>query len=319
MAPGPGSVRLSHRLEFLGFRVGVALLRALPERWALALGGTLGWIVGTVLRIRRVVTDANLARAFPDRNRAWRDRVARASYANLGREGVASFLFGGETAERVRWRTPDPAGEAEFLAVVARGRGAILVTGHLGNWEMAGAATAARGVPVDAVVVRQANRLFDEALTQNRANLGIRIVRKSEAPRELLRSLRAGRVAGLLADQDARGAGLFVDFLGTPASTPRGPALFAIRADVPLFLGTCVPLSGQPGRYRCEVQEIQSERTGDLDQDVLRLTAAHVAALAERVRGSPEHYFWQHRRWRTTPPRGAGEGARREPESTAEV
>jgi KDO2-lipid IV(A) lauroyltransferase len=305
MARSGPRVPLAHRLEYVGFRVAIGLLRLLPERWALGVGAALGWLAGTVFRIRRRVTDANLARAFPDRDPAWRARVARASYASLGREGIATFLFGGESAERVRWRTPDPEGAAALFDAVARGRGAILVTGHLGNWEMAGAAAAARGAPLDAVVVRQANRLFDDALTRNRANLGIRVIRKSEAPRELLRSLRAGRVPGLLADQDARRAGVFVDFLGVPASTPRGPALFAIKADVPLFLGTCVPLPGQPGRYRCEVQEIRVERTGDLDEDVVRLTAAHVAALAARVRRCPEHYFWQHRRWRTRPPREA--------------
>jgi KDO2-lipid IV(A) lauroyltransferase len=319
MARSGPRVPLAHRLEYVGFRVAIGLLRLLPERWALGVGAALGWLAGTVLRIRRSVTDANLARAFPDRDRAWRDRVARASYASIGREGVATFLFGGESAERVRWRTPDPEGAAALFDAAARGRGAILVTGHLGNWELAGAAAAARGAPLDAVVVRQANRLFDEALTRNRANLGIRIIRKSEAPRELLRSLRAGRVPGLLADQDARRAGVFVDFLGVPASTPRGPALFAIKAEVPLFLGTCVPLPGQPGRYRCEVEEIRAERTGDLDEDVVRLTAAHVAALAARVRRFPEHYFWQHRRWRTAPPTGASAGTRKEPETSTGV
>ena len=60
----------------------------------------------------------------------------------------------------------------------------------------------------------------------------------------------------------------------------------------------CVTLDGQPGRYRCEVEEIVCERTGNLEEDVRRLTAAHAAALAARVRRHPDHYFWQHRRWR---------------------
>jgi Kdo2-lipid IVA lauroyltransferase/acyltransferase len=292
-----------HRVEFLAFRVGLAVLRALPERWALAFGAGLGWVAGTVLRIRRDVTDANLARAFPERDQAWRDGVARASYASIGREGVATFLFGGEPAERVIWRTPDPPGEREFMAAALSGRGMVAVTGHLGNWEMAGAGAAARGAAIDAVVVRQANRLFDEAISRARANLGVRILRKGDAPREALRSLAAGRVVALVADQDARRAGIFVDFLGTPASTARGPALFAIKANVPLFVATCVPLPGQPGRYLAEAEEVRWERSDDLDEDVRRATQAHVAALAARVRRYPEHYFWQHRRWRTAPPR----------------
>ena len=311
---------LRYRVEYIAFRVALACLGTFPERCALATGGGLGWFAGTVLRIRRRVTDENLARAFPERDRNWRDRVARASYTNLGREAVASFRFGRESAERIRARTADPIGMDAVLDAVATGRGAILVTGHLGNWELAGAAVAARGVPIDAVAVRQANRLFDEALTRNRAALGMNLIRRSEAPREVLRSLRVGRVPGLLADQDARGAGVFVDFLGRPASTPRGPAVFALRAGVPLFLGTCMPRPGLPGRYLCEVEEIRAERTGNLEQDVRRLTEAHAAALASRVRQRPEHYLWQHRRWRTAPePSVQGErddtlrGARRTP------
>lgn len=298
-----GGILFRHRVEYLAFQVTLAVLRALPEGWALGFGAALGWFAGSVVRIRRAVADANLALAFPDRDRAWRDRVARASYRNLGREAVATFLFAGEPAAKVIERTPDPRGGEAVLEVVRSGRGAVLLTGHFGNWEMAGAATAARGVPLDAVAVRQANRLFDEALVLNRARLGIAIIRRGDAPRDVMRTLRAGRVAGLVADQDAGRSGLFVDFLGAPASTAKGPALFALRARVPLFLGTCVSIPGQPGRYRVEVEEVRAERTGDLREDVRRLTAAHAAALAERVRRAPEQYFWVHKRWRTPPPR----------------
>jgi KDO2-lipid IV(A) lauroyltransferase len=248
------------------------------------------------------VTDANLARAFPDRDRAWRDRVARASYRNLGREAVATFLIAGEPAARVLERTPDARGVEGMLAAVRAGRGLILVTGHLGNWELAGAAAAARGIPLAAVSARQANRLFDAALVENRAALGIATIRRGNARREVPGALRAGRAVALVADQDARERGVFVDFLGTPASTARGAALFALRSGSPLFLGLCVGVPGAPGRYRCEVEEVRFERSGDLAEDVRRLTAAHAAALAERVRREPEQYFWQHRRWRTPPP-----------------
>ena len=314
-----GGVTFMHRLEYAVFRAALSVLRLLPERGALALGGALGWLAGAVLRVRRDVTDENLARAFPEKDRVWRHRVALASYRNLGREGVASFLFSGDSAARVIERTPDPAGADRLLAALGEGRGAVLVTGHFGNWEMAGAAAAARGVALDAVAVRQGNRLIDDALVRNRARLGISIIRRGDAPIQVIRTLRAGRVAGLVADQDARRGGVFVDFLGTPAATARGPALFALRAGAPLSLGSCVAVEGRPGRYRCEVEEITLDRTGDLEEDVRRLTAAHVAALAARVRRQPEHYFWQHRRWRTAPPQGVRTGPSEEPDEALEV
>ena len=307
------SVTFRHVMEYAAFRVCLGVLRLLPERWALTLGGALGWFAGAVVRVRRDVTDANLARSFPTRDQRWRDQIALASYRNLGREGVASFLFAGESPERVIERTPNPSGGEPLREALSSGRGAILLTGHLGNWELAGAAVAARGVPLAAVAVRQANRLFDDDLMRNRARLGISVIRRGDAPLDVIRTLRAGRVVGLVADQNVRRGGLFVDFLGTPASTARGPALLALRANVPLFLGTCVALAGEPGRYRCELEEITCERTGDLHEDVRRLTAAHVAALAERVRRNPGHYFWQHRRWRTVPREATGESLRGEP------
>jgi KDO2-lipid IV(A) lauroyltransferase len=299
-------VTFRHVMEYAAFRVCLAVLRLLPERWALALGGALGWFAGAVVRVRRDVTDSNLARCFPDQDQRWRDQIALASYRNLGREAVAIFLFAGESPERVIERTPNPSGGEPLLEAVNGGRGAILLTGHLGNWELAGAAVAARGVPLAAVAVRQANRLFDNELMRNRGRLGISIIRRGDAPLDVIRTLRAGRVAGLVADQNVRRGGLFVDFLGTPASTARGPALLALRANVPLLLGSCVALDGEPGRYQCELEEITCERTGDLHEDVRQLTAAHVSALAERVRRNPAQYFWQHRRWRTSPPDAAG-------------
>ena len=302
-------VTFLHVMEYAAFRVFLGVMRLLPERWSLTLGGALGWFAGAVVRVRRDVTDANLARCFPDRDQSWRDQIALASYRNLGREVVASFLFAGESPERVIERTPNPTGGEPLLEALSGGRGAILLTGHLGNWELAGAAVAARGVPLAAVAVRQANRLFDDDLMRNRARLGISIIRRGDAPLDVIRALRAGRVAGLVADQNIRRGGLFVDFLGTPAATARGPALLALRANVPLLLGSCVALEGEPGRYRCELEEITCERTGDLHEDVRRLTAAHVAALAERVRRNPSQYFWQHRRWRTVPGEAAGDSA----------
>ena len=293
---------LRDRLEHAGFLVFLSVFRMLPERAALALGSALGWIAGAVLGIRREVTDANLARAFPDRPRAWRDRVARASYRNLGREAVAAFRFAGESPERVIERTPEPAGAEALLAVLRSGRGAVLITGHFGSWELAGAATAARGVKIAAVAARLRNRRIDDALTENRARLGIATIRRGDAPLEALRALRAGQVVGLVGDQDARRGGVFVDFLGSPAATARGPALIALRGRAPLFVGSCVADPGRPGCYLCEVEEIRCERSGDLAEDVRRLTEAHARALAARVRRQPEHYFWQHRRWRTRPP-----------------
>ena len=82
---------------------------------------------------------------------------------------------------------------------------------------------------------------------------------------------------------------------------PASQAVFALRTGAPVFLGLCLAVPGEPGRYRCELEEVRFEPSGELEEDVRRLTAAHAAALAERVRREPEQYFWQHRRWKRQP------------------
>ncbi len=305
---------LAHSLEYGAFRLLSAVLRTLPERLSQWLGAILGWKVGTVLRIRRAVVDRNLARAFPERSPAWRRHTARACYVHLGRESVAMVRLAGLATEEVAARTT-VVGLDALRQALAEGRGVVMVTGHLGNWEVGGAALAASGVPVLAVAKGMANRRFGAALTATRARLGVGTVDVREAPRKVMRALRGGGAVALVADQDARRAGVFVPFFGTPASTARGPALFAVRAGCPLFLGTMLRMPGSRPRYRLALERIDVQPTGDADRDVLALTAAHTAALERAVRAAPEQYFWQHNRWKTAP----GTARRPEPASDASV
>jgi KDO2-lipid IV(A) lauroyltransferase len=293
--------RLGHVLEYGLFRLVTALVSALPERAALGLGALVGWLGGSVLRLRRADVDRHLAQAFPERDRAWRRRVARASYAHLGREAVSTLRVTSKGPQEVVARTTIVGFEA-FRAAVEQGRGVILVTGHIGNWELGGAAFSARGLAVDAVAKGMANPLFGADLESSRRRVGVGLVDLTGAPREALRSLRRGHVLGLIADQNAREQGIFVPFLGRAASTFRGPALFALRTGAPIFLGVSLREPGVPARYRVTVERIAAARTGDLEEDVRVLTAAHTAALERAVRAAPEQYFWQHRRWKTRPP-----------------
>lgn len=289
-----------HGVEYALFRLVSAVLLAVPEAVALRAGAALGWVAGSVLRIRRAVVDANLRLAFPDRPARWRRRVARASYAHLGREAATMFRMAGMDAGAIVART-DVEGLDALRAAVAEGKGAVLLTGHLGSWEMGGAAVAARGIPLVGVAKPMANRRFDADLTAARERLGMEIVDTGAAPRRVLRALSEGRVVGLVADQNAGANGLFVPFFGHPASTHRGPSLFAVRSGAPLFVGSCVRLPGARQRYRVRMERVPPPGAGDDERDVRLLTEAHTAVLERAVRQAPEQYFWQHKRWKTRP------------------
>lgn len=289
-----------HVLEYALFRGLSGVLRALPEGLALRLGAAVGWFVGTLLGLRRGVVRANLRLAFPERSEAWRRRVARASWAHLGRETVATFRLADATPEALLARC-DFTGLEAFEAAVAEGRGVVLVSGHLGNWEVGGASLAARGLPVDAVAKGMANRRFEEDVTATRHRLGLRIVEMGQAPRAVPRSLAAGRIAALVADQDMHRNGVFVPFFGVPAATARGPAVFALRSGAPVFLGIPLRSRDDPRRFDMRLERIKFEPGGTVEEDVRRLTALHTRALEAAVRSAPEQYFWQHKRWKTQP------------------
>jgi KDO2-lipid IV(A) lauroyltransferase len=253
------------------------------------------------LGIRHATVADNLRRAFPDRDAAWLREVERGAYRHLGREAAAMIRLSGLDAAAVVERT-ETRGWEELQDALSGGRGVILATGHYGNWEIAAAAVAARGVPVAAIVRRQGNRLVDARLDQARRNLGVETVSQREAPSRIPRVLRANGVVGIVGDQDARGAGVFVPFFGRPASTHRGPALFALRFGAPVFACVARRLPGPGVRYEVSGSRVEVPRTGDLEADVRTLTAALAARLESEIRRDPQQYFWFHRRWKTAPP-----------------
>lgn len=298
-APPVRPPTLAHRLEYLLFRVAGGVGRLLGDRGAARLGAALGRFVYHGLGIRRRVVESHIRHAFPGRDEAWVQATAAAAYAHLGREGMALLRLSSLDRAKVRART-EIEGLDAFLAALDRGRGLVLVTGHIGNWEIGGASLAARGIAIDVVAQRQANPLFDRAIVEARERLGMRVIERGRATREGLRSLRQGRVLAFVADQDARRAGVFVPFFGRLASTHRGPALLALRTGAPLFLG--VALRARDGRYRVRLEEVVVDRDGDADDVVRRLTAAFTAGLEAAVLAAPDQYLWHHRRWKTRPP-----------------
>jgi KDO2-lipid IV(A) lauroyltransferase len=289
----------------------VGVLRFAPEMPALLLGEGLGWVAGVIFRIRWRTVNEHLRLAFPERDPPWRRRIARASFRHLGRESVATFRLGRMGQEEVRERT-EVIGFDAVREASARGKGLIIITGHIGNWEIGGASMAARGVPMDVVAQRQRNPLFDADLTSNRNRLGMEVIYRGEAPKKVLRSLRNGRAVGVVGDQNVRRGGVFVKFFGRPASTARGTArpastakgtaLFALRTGAPVVVGMVRRKPGFPQRYWVTLEPVEFTPTGDIEEDTLLLTEIHTRCLEEKVREAPEQYFWQHKRWKTRPP-----------------
>jgi KDO2-lipid IV(A) lauroyltransferase len=288
---------LAHRAEYAALRGAVAVVERIGFRRAGVVGERIGKLGYRPLGIRRDVVERQLAAAFPDRTSSDVQRIAIAAYGHLGRTSMETAILPSYSPREIIDLFERVEGWSIVEERLARGKGLILVTGHLGNWELGGAYIAARGVRIDAVARHMANPLFDGYLTRTRQRIGMTVVHDEDAVRRVPRSLRAGRAVAFLVDQGAIGlASAWVPFFGRFAKTPRGPAVFALRLGTPIVFGAA--LRQPSGRYHLVFEPVDVVETGDRERDVDRIVADYTAVLERWVRQAPEQYFWHHRRWK---------------------
>lgn len=287
----------AHRAEYAALRGAVAAVERLGFRTAGRFGERIGRLGYAPLGIRRDVVTRQLAAAMPELSAPEVERIAREAYAHLGRTSIETAILPSFSATEIIDLFESVHGWNIVDERLARGKGLIVVTGHLGNWELGGAYLAARGLPIDAVARHMANPLFDRYLTATRQRIGMTVVHDEDAVKRVPRSLRGGRAVAFLVDQGTVGlASTWVPFFGRYAKTPRGPAVFALRLGAPIVFGVAIR---QPsGRYSLTFEPIDAVDTGDREADVDRIVADYTLALERWVRRAPEQYFWHHRRWK---------------------
>ncbi len=292
---------VAHRAEYTALRAAVAAVERLSFARAGAIGDRIARLGYAPLGIRRAVVERQLSVAFPEWPPEEVERVARAAYGHLGRTSIETAILPSYGPSQILNLFEEVKGWGLVESSLARGRGLIVVTGHLGNWELGGAYLAARGLPIDAVARHMANPLFDRYLTRTREKIGMSIVHDEAAVRRVPRSLRSGRAVAFLADQGTVGlASTWVPFFGRLAKTPRGPAVFALRLDTPVVFG--VALRRPSGRYALSFEAVNASNTGDREADVDRIVAEYTSVLERWVRRAPEQYLWHHRRWKHQQP-----------------
>jgi KDO2-lipid IV(A) lauroyltransferase len=290
-------VTLTHRAEYYALRGAVAALDRFGIRRAARIGEWLGALGYRPFGIRRAVVERQVRAAFPEFDEEKVSRIAKASYESLGRTSIETALLPARSREQVIGMFSRVEGWDVVERAMARGKGILFVTGHLGNWELAGSFVAARGIPLEAVARRMQNPLFDRYLTETRQRIGMSVVHDADAVRRVPRAVREQHAIAFLVDQGAVGlASTWVPFFGRLAKTPRGPAVFALRLGAPVIFGAA--LRQPDGRYMIGFEEVRTEPSGDREADVDRIVAAYTATLERWVRRAPEQYFWHHRRWK---------------------
>lgn len=297
--------RLIQQRDYLLLRLVMALAAPLSLRALQRLGRRLGLFAWRFMPFRRRVVLENLEAAFGHELDAHRRRaLAREFYAQLGTTLLEFCGFWRLTREEID-SLIEVSGREHLDAALSHRRGAVLVSGHFGNWELVAAWLAGAVGAVRFLVKSQANQRVDRLQNDLRRRVGVAVIRVDTSPREMIRTLRQGGVIGLLGDQDAGSGGLFVDFLGRPASVFRGTAGLAWRQRCPVVTGFLIRLPD--GRHRLEISApLLPDADWSEEQAIVAITRWHTRQLEEAVRRHPEQYFWVHRRWKTRPPLASG-------------
>jgi KDO2-lipid IV(A) lauroyltransferase len=244
----------------------------------------------------------NLELAFPEMSARQRVAILRSEYRNLGFL-LAEFCkmpdYTAATASQfIRYE-----GLENYLHAREKGKGVLVLTGHLGAWELSSFYHSLMGMPMGMVIRRLDNPLVDAFVNRIRCLRGNRVIHKDDFARGLIASMRAGETVGILMDTNMTPPqGVFVPFFGVPACTASGMARIAAKTGAAVVPGFLL-WEGTERKYVLHFgEELEVVHTGDAEQDVLVNTAAFTAAMEGYVRQYPEQWLWMHRRWKTRPP-----------------
>jgi KDO2-lipid IV(A) lauroyltransferase len=294
--------KLQKRLEWLALSALVYGLGSLPRPWARAVGAGLGSLAFVLTGRLRRTGDTNLRLAYPASDAAWRRNLLRAVYRNLGLQ-LAEFCqmrryTRENTAGLVRYQ-----GLEHYLAARAEGKGVLVVTGHLGMWELSSFYHSLMGYPMGMVIRRLDNPLVDRLVNRVRCLHGNMVLHKDDFARGLLGAMRRGETVGILMDTNMTPPqGVFVDYFGAAACTASGLARVAMRTAAAVLPGF---LTWRPDeqKYVLEFGErLSLLSTGNGEQDIVANTQIFTKAIEAWVRRYPEQWLWVHRRWKTRPP-----------------
>ena len=291
---------MRYRIEYALAWVFLKSIGALPRPLARAAGISLAWIIYLVHRKLRRVGRRNLELVFPEKSRRERAKILRGVFTSLGRQLAEVCLYRRYTRENVS-KIVVYEGFENYERALARGKGVLFLTAHLGAWELSAFAHSLYGYPLGVLMRPLDNPYLDRLAREYRTLHGNKTVDKDFA-RGLIAAMRKGETVGVLMDTNMIASqGVFVDFFGIQACTASGIARVALRTDAAVVPGFTI-WDPMLKKYRLRFDPAAKLiRTGDTEADVLANTALFTKIIEDYVRRYPDQWLWVHRRWKTRP------------------
>lgn len=282
-------------------RFALAALGRLSLERALQVGEKTGALLYRLLRGSRRLALEHLRLAFGDQlSPTAREHLARTSFINIARSFCEVAKIDDIRARREEYFEVEGWEEAEWA--LAGQTGAVIVTGHIGNWELLAAYFAWQGLKVAAIARRIYVPQLNQLLVGFRSRQGVEtILRESpQSTRQILRALKAKTLLAMLIDQDTHAPSISVPFFGRMARTPAAAAALAIRRELPA-VAMFIQRRPQGGHRITIIPPFVIERSGDMQADIRGLTRKFNEALERQIRRNPAEWVWWHRRWRRAP------------------
>jgi KDO2-lipid IV(A) lauroyltransferase len=290
-------------LVYAAVRVAVTILQWIPLSIGYRIASLIAWLAYHVDKRHRKVAIDNLKIAFGDSmDDAERDRVVRATYRHFI-SMIIEIAHIPYKLSLTTWRQYIRFDiERNVLRHILRKKPILLVTGHYGNWEMAGYLFGVYNFSPYSIYRKLDNPYLDRWLRQFREHTGQRMIPKKGGFDQMEQVLASGGILCTVGDQDAGPKGLFVDFFGKPASTHKAMALMAIQHQAMVVVGAARRINGR-FEYEVDIAKVIEPEDLPAGPDAVELlTREMMEGLENIIRKDPAQYLWLHRRWKHAPP-----------------
>lgn len=290
-----------HKIEYSLLLVPLFILRLIPFSFSMKAADSCAGIISSLIPVRRKIIIRNLRTAFPEKS----NNEIHSLYVQTIRSFllfIVEFIhFPERSLDDLKSQVTSIEGEEYYREAGKDGKPFLVLTAHMGNWELMGAYFSSLGLPVSVLAKPVHNPFLDHLVNSTRKDKGLEVIStRKQAIKPVLKALRNGRCVAFLADQDARKSGVFADFFGKPASTFTGPAMFSIRSGLPLLPVFDVRTGQKSHKVVFHPPLYPPEKT-DRESAIREMTEKHVKILEDMIRRYPGQYFWFHRRWKTQP------------------
>ncbi|HDP93759.1 MAG TPA: hypothetical protein ENN40_00135 [Candidatus Aminicenantes bacterium] len=290
-----------HFREYLFFRLFTVAVRLTPKFLRDVDASALSYLFRRFSRRHHQQVVHNLELAFPHWPGARRRSLQTRIYSHFSRVLVDLAAMMASPAPEKKLRKLKISGAHHLKQALARGRGAVVFSAHLGHWELLpGGIRQITSAPVVTIARPLDNRRIDRRIREFRQRMGSRLVDKRGAMRSILKALDKEETVLMLIDQNAVvREGVFVDFFNQPACTITSAAQMRLRRETPLIPAFLTLRDQEPAlEFR---PAIDFSPTGDRDHDIATLTQQCTHEIEAAVRRTPEQWFWFHNRWKTRP------------------